>query len=184
MNKQILFIISFFILAACSDNNGPEEDVFKITNIGELSTTEYTVGKIIKLDDVGEEWYEYGDRKLLISCKAKVKAGIDLTKIGENDIKVSGSTIEITLPPAEITSFSMDPNLIRTEMESVSGLRLSFSQEEKNDILKQGEDAIKEDLGETGILNDATDNAETFLIDFYKQMGYEKIIVNKSEPNE
>src|SRR5690606_36117880 len=98
----------------------PKAEVYEIRNIGELSTTEYTVGKIVKLDDKAEEWYKFGDRKLLIHCKAKIKAGVDLSKIKDGDIKVSGNTIEITLPPAKITTFSKDPNIIRTEIERVT----------------------------------------------------------------
>ena len=74
----------------------------------------------------------------------------------------------------------MDPNLIRTEMESVTGLRSSFTQKEKNTFLKQGEESIKKDILETGILKDANNNAEAFLIDFYSQMGFEKVIVKRT----
>ena len=170
MLKTVLFILplSIFLLACDEGPKTPDVDVYEVKNIGELSTIEYTVGKIIKLDDISEEyeWYEYdkyGDRKILMSCKAKVKAGIDLKKIDEDDINVNGSTIEIVLPPAEITSFSMDPSMIRTEMESVTGFRPSFTQAEKNGFLKQGEAAIREDLSSTGILEDAEENAISFL---------------------
>src|SRR5690606_19486870 len=109
-----------------------------------------------------------------------IKAGVDLSKIKDGDIKVSGNTIEITLPPAQITTFSMDPNLVRTEMESVTGFRSSFTQSEKNNFLKQGEEAIKKDILQTGILKDANMNAEAFLTDFYEQMGFEKVVVKQT----
>lgn len=173
-------ILLFFLFSCTEETPLPETEVYEIRNIGELSTTEYTVGKIVKLDDKAEEWYKLGDRKILIHCKAKIKAGVDLSKIKDGDIKLSGSTIEITLPPAQINSFSMDPNLVRTEMESVTGLRSSFTQSEKNSFLKQGEEAIRKDILSTGILKDASMNAEAFLIDFYEQMGFEKVIVKQT----
>ena len=182
MKFHILHIALFLFLFSCSDEEQlPQPEVYEIRNIGELSTTEYTVGKIVKLDDKAEEWYKIGDRKLLIHCKAKIKAGVDLSKIKDGDIKVSGSTIEITLPPASITTFSMDPNLTRTEMESVTGMRSNFTQGEKNTFLKQGEQAIRRDILSTGILKDASNNAEAFLTDFYQQMGFEKVIVKQTE---
>lgn len=181
MEKYFLNIIVLFLLFSCAEESPvPKAEVYEIRNIGELSTTEYTVGKIVKLNDEAEEWYKYGDRKLLIHCKAKVKAGVDLSKIKDGDIKVSGSTIEITLPPAKITTFSMDPNLMRTEMESVTGLRSNFTQSEKNTFLKQGEEAIRKDILETGILKDAIMNAEAFLTDFYEQMGFEKVVIKQT----
>ena len=198
MKKGILYILTLFLLFACGEDNSPSDDVYKIRDIGQLSTTEYTVGKIIKVDDSNydltdfewEEWTElpklpqYGDRRILISCKSKVKAGVDLSKIKDEDIKVVGNTIEIKLPPAEITSFSMDPRSVRTQMEDLSGYTDPFSEEEKTNFLKQGEEAIKADLYDYGILEDANDNAEAFLIDFYKQLGYDKVVVKRSNVND
>ncbi len=187
-----LFSITFLLAACSGEGELPDDRVYEIRNIGQLSTTEYTVGKIIRLDDQYDEedseWYEYykkyGERKILIGCKAKVKAGVDLNELKEGDIVVKGSTIEITLPPAHITSFSMDPAQIQTEAESITGFRSSFTQEEKNEFLKQGEKAIREDLIDTGILEDANENAEAFLQDFYKQMGFKNVIVNTSTEND
>ena len=184
--KYTLFILLLIagLITSCGEDtkSPPKADIYEVKNIGLLSTSEYTIGKIIKLNDP-PEWYKVGDRKLLISCKAKIKAGVDLKKIQEGDIIVKGNTITIILPSAEITSFTMDPKLTHTEMESVSGLRQDFSQSEKNHFMRQGEASIKRDMKETKILEDAEDNAATFLRDFYKQMGYEKVIV-KHKKNE
>ncbi|HIP32879.1 MAG TPA: DUF4230 domain-containing protein [Crocinitomicaceae bacterium] len=178
MKQLIFYFFLFFILFSCSeDDKLPNPNVYEIRNIGELSTTEYTVGKIVQLDDKATEWYKYGDRKILISTKAKIKAGIDLTQIKEGDIEVSGTKIIITLPPAKVTSFSMDSEHVHTEMEEINGFRQEFTQQEKNAFLKQGEAAIKRDIADTGILQDANDNAIVFLKDFYKNLGYEEVIV-------
>lgn len=174
---------------ACADEKVDEERVFEIRRIGMLSTTEYTIGKIIRLDDVYDdedsEWYEYykkyGERKILISCRAKVKAGVDLSKLSKDDIEVKGTTIIIHLPAAEITSFSIDPRDIRTEAESITGFRSSFSQEEKNSFLKQAEESMREDLESTGILKDARENAEAFLTEFYEEMGFKEVIIESAE---
>lgn len=192
LNNSVIFSCLSFLLLSCAEEKLPDERIYEVRNIGLLSTTEYTVGKIIRLSDEfkeeDSEWYEYykkyGERKILISCRAKVKAGIDLTELQEGDIVINGSTIEITLPPAKITTFSMDPSDIHTEMESITGLRSSFSQEEKNAFLKQGEAAIRKDLASTGILNDANENAVAFLKEFYEQMGYKKVIVHTSKEND
>lgn len=182
--KYAIFILLFFagLISSCGEGTKepPKADVYEIKNIGLLSTSEYTIGKIIKLSDP-PEWYKLGDRKLLMSCKAKVKAGVDLKKMKEGDIEVDGNTITITLPPAEITVFTMDPKLTHTEMESVNGLRQGFTQKEKHGYMQQGEEAIRRDMKDTKILKDAETNAAMFLRDFYKQMGYEKVIVKHSK---
>lgn len=184
--KTLIPFLLFFILLSCGEETKapPIADVYEIRDIGILSTTEYTVGKIIQLEDLPEGWesyYKIGERKVLISCKAKVKAGVDFSTMKEGDITVSGNTIEIELPPAEITSFTMDPKDIRTEMESITGLRDGFTQSDKNNYMRQGEESIKEDLKQTSLLKDANKNARIFLEDFYKQQGFEKVIVTQKE---
>ncbi|MFK7787468.1 MAG: DUF4230 domain-containing protein [Crocinitomicaceae bacterium] len=180
-----IFLVVAGFISSCAEETKepPKADVYEVKNIGLLSTSEYTIGKIIKLTDKGE-WYAVGDRKILMSCKAKIKAGVDLTKIEDGDITVKGNTVTIVLPPAEMTTFVMDPKLTHTEMESVSGLRQGFSQSEKYKYMRQAERAIKRDMKDTNILKDAEQNATMFLKDFYEQMGFEEVIVEykKAEP--
>ena len=186
MRKNLIYLFVLFLFAACSDNQEIRNiDVYEIRNIGELSTTEYTVGKIIKLNDIANEWYKHGDRKILLSCKAKIKAGVDLSELKEGDIIVRGKKITMHLPNAKITSFEMDPRDIHTEMESVSGFRDQFTQSEKNIFLKQGEMAILKDLEQTGIIKDAKNNTATFIEQFYKSLGFEEVIIeHKKQQNE
>lgn len=177
-----IFLLVAGLISSCGEKTKepPKADVYEVKSIGLLSTSEYTIGKIIKLSDP-PEWYKLGDRKILMSCKAKVKAGVDLKRIEEGDITVKGNTITIVLPPAEFTSFIMDPKLTHTEMESVSGFRQGFSQNEKNKYMRQAEKSIRDDMEETKILKDARRNAELFLEDFYKQMGFEEVIVKHTK---
>lgn len=188
MRKFFLLIqaLIIFIAVGCSDDKKiPQTDVYEIKNIGILSTSEYTIGKIVKLDD-NKEWYKLGDRKILISVKAKVKAGVNLMEIKKSDIHINGDKIEIILPPVQITSFNMDPSTVHTEMEDVNGFRMSFTQEEKIKILRLGEKSIRDNLKEIGIYKDAEKNAIAFTQDFYKQLGYSEVNVtlSKSSSNE
>jgi hypothetical protein len=176
-------ILSLLFLASCAEKPAEKVDVYEIRNIGLLSTTEYTLGKVVKLKD-NKEWYKYGDRNILISCKAKVKAGIDLTTIAAEDIQVDGSRIAITLPAPVVLSLTMDPDQIHVEIEEVNGFRLGFSQDEKNKILALGERSIRANLSQTNILQTAQKNARIFAIDFYKQLGFDEVTVTfKQAPN-
>lgn len=179
MNK-ILIIFGCLILSACGRQKKdelPQTEIHHIQSLGTLATTEYTFGKIIQLND-NKDWYKLGDRKILISTKAKVKAGVDLTKMEDNDVLVKDDkTIHLTLPAPEIVSFDMNPNDIRTEMTDVNGLRLEFSQEEKIKVLQLGEKRIREEMMESNILSDAKKNARIFLTDFYKDLGYENVVI-------
>lgn len=184
MIKYFYFLVIASIVFSCEEEKKlPVNEVYEIREIGELSTTEFVFSKVLKINDEGE-WYKLGDRKILISCKAKVKAGIELKNIRKEDIVVSGNNLTIYLPRPKITSFNMDPNSVKTEMANVSGMRYSFSQEEKNEILQMGEKSICESLQETGIYDEAKKNVIYFVTEFYTQMGFEKVTVEIRENNE
>lgn len=176
MKYLIPVILSLFIFSCSEEAQLPEPDVYQIKDIGILATSEYTLGKVIKLSDP-PEWYKLGDRKILISTKAKVKTGCDLSQLKEGDIEVIGNKIKITLPNVSLTSFEMNPDDIRTEMKNISGFRSDFSQEEVNKILKLGEQAIRAEVMKTNILKDAEENTKEFITNFYKDLGFEDVIV-------
>lgn len=181
--KQLLFPFCFTILTlvGCDRTAGQKEsEIYAIRSMGTLSTSEYTVGKVIKMNDKGE-WYTFGDRKILISCKAKIKAGVNLNELEDKDIVVNGKKIEIQLPPPHIISFEMDPQDIHTEMVEINGFRAAFSQVEKNKILQKGEASIRKDMQKLGVLDDAEKNATVFIKDFYKELGFEEVIVHGTE---
>jgi len=194
--KNLYYIALVFLLSACELMPQSKEIVYDIREIGTLSTTEYTVAKVVKLDDehgiweIWEKWDDirswskFGDRKILISCRAKIKAGIDLSKIRKEDIKINGNSIIIVVPTAEVSEFSMEPKYIKTEVESVSWFRDHFTQKEKNEFLKQGEKAIREDIENSGIYSNAEYEAELFITDFYKRQGFEKVIISFEKRNE
>ncbi|MDR0803263.1 DUF4230 domain-containing protein [Fluviicola sp.] len=180
MKKWCFVVLLSFFAASCGDEKKVHEtEVYRIRSVGMLSTTEYALGKIIKWNDEGE-WYKFGDRKILLSCKATVKAGINLGAIKNADIEVKGNKITIQLPPPEIISFEMNPDLIRTEMTEVNGFRSDFSQEDKEKVLQKGEESIRKDLQKLNILDEAEQNAKIFLVDFYKNQGFEQVIVHET----
>ncbi len=184
MRKFFLILFVFTILMACSDENKlPKPDIYEIREIGELSTTEYVFSKVLRVDDPAE-WYKFGDRKILLSCKAKVKAGIDLNAIPNEDITLKGDKITIQLPSPRITSFNMDPNSVRTEVVDVDGFRSQFSQKDINEILQMGEKSIRSSLLATGIYKEAEKNAISFIKEFYQQMGYSEVIVKIRKQDE
>lgn len=173
-----IFTLLFFACGKQKEQKLPETTIYAIQDLGLLATTEYTFGKVLFLDD-NKDWYRWGDRKILISVKAKVKAGVDLSKMNASDITIeSDKKIKLLLPAPEVVSFNMDPNDIKTEMKDINGLRFDFSQEEKMRVQKMGEDAIQREMRESTILTDARKNARVFLTDFYKELGFEEVIID------
>ena len=181
-SKIILFgLLASFAVISCSqraDYRQLEEQAAKITSLTELGTVEYVISKIVKAND-NTTWYKFGDRKILFSCKAILKAGIDLSELSSDEIKTDfgNKSISVILPRATLLSLNMKPEDITLVYEKTAITRSSFSNKERDAILAQGEKDIRENIAEMGILTDAENNAKLFLELFLKQAGFMKINV-------
>jgi hypothetical protein len=110
MNKKRLFqsgILGLCILLFTGCQGEDIKERVRSLASSEFSTVEYTITKVVKAND--ESFYTVGNRKILFSCKAIVKAGVDLSKLTTDDIELNPKSkkAEITLPAAEVLSFNM-----------------------------------------------------------------------------
>src|SRR6187200_1056273 len=102
---RLIFLL-LILLVSCKSRETRMNEVFALKEMSELATVEYTVTKIVKAND-DKTWYKLGDRKILMSCSARIKAGIDLSVITEANIHIDGKKIDLILPSAHIISFNM-----------------------------------------------------------------------------
>ncbi len=88
----------------------------RVQQLRKLETTSYTVEKVIEAGIQGNTFENilFGDRLLLIA-HGTVVAGIDLSKLDEEDVVLSPDerTLTIRLPPVEIFSVNLDNNKTR-----------------------------------------------------------------------
>lgn len=155
------------------------QEVLGLRNMSDLATAEYVVTKIIKAND-DQTWYKIGNRKILMSCKASLVAGIDLSKLTEKDIHIDGDNISLTLPRAHLLYLDIKPEDIKTAFEDVSVFRSNFSTQEKNDLARQAEKQIRESADSLGIYVTAESNATLFINDFLQKEGFKNISINFS----
>ena len=174
--------LSALVLLGCSGRSVLEETVEReikaITEMKQLSLVEYRVSKIIKADDEGQ-WYKIGERKILLSCTAYLKAGIDLATFGPDDVDIdwTGKRVTVTIPHATLLSLDMPASEIKVEYDHVTMLRQSFSAEERNSLLRQGEKQIRDSVPSLGILEKADENARRFFESVFGKMGFETVDV-------
>jgi len=171
-----------FFLGGCNLNKYPKESdlALQIKEMGQMATVEYEVNKIIKASHEAD-WYKWGERKIIISAHATIKAGVDFKKLNEEDVRIQGNSIEIQLPYPEILTFNMSPDGLKTEYVIVSGLRDKFSSEEVNALLREAEKEIRGQIPQMGILETAKENTSLFFQVWLKQMGFEQVWVHYKE---
>lgn len=178
MRKGLLFLLpllAFMVSCGPSQDELTQKRIQGLSEMAELGTVEYTVKKVVKTDDA--VWWKSGKRKIIFTCTAFIKGGIDMKKFSADKVKINKEekSIAIVLPKAQILSFNMPPEEIRQEFILVTGLRDEFSPEEKQQLLVLGEKDIQEDIPNMGILEDAESNAKLFFETLFNQIGYETV---------
>ncbi|MBR6540837.1 MAG: DUF4230 domain-containing protein [Bacteroidales bacterium] len=168
------------VLCSCSKSI-PEQVEEKVKYMGaataELGTVEYSISKIIKADH--DVFYKFGDRKILFSSHSTMKAGVDLSKFCADSVVVDkkNKAITIKLPKEKVLSFHMPAENIKMEWSRTGMFRSDFTAQERNELLKQGEEDIMNDAENLGILKDAEANARMMFEAMLAGAGYKKIDV-------
>lgn len=181
--KTFKILACAFLVLTASCGKESKEDLIEeraatITEMAELGTVEYTVSKIIKAND-NKAFYTIGDRKILMSCKAVIKAGIDLKDFNEENIRYSkeSNSITVMLPAPKVLSVNVPAEDVKMEYKKVGLLRSNFSADERNKLLAQGEEDIRADIPNLGILEDARSNARMFVESLFGNLGVENVYV-------
>jgi hypothetical protein len=186
MQKIIIALLSIFLLS-CNNKSKEQQrkEIFTFREMSDLATVEYTLSKVVKAND-NATWYKLGKRKIIMSVMAYAKAGIDLSQIKDENILVSDDAVTIQIPHAKLINLNIPPEEIKEEMSETSLFRQGFDNNEKNDLLIQAENSIRHSIDSLGILKKAEDNAQLFLGNFIKRLGYKKVTItfdNIKAPN-
>ena len=177
--KNILQILLLAILCVSCNPKGKmvEEALDRLEDVAQIGTVEYTITKLIIAND--NSLFKFGDRKIVFSCRATMKAGIDLKDFEKGDVDISNSGKEVTLnlPYPKVLAFNMPADEVKLEYSKVSGLLDAYNTQERNDLLKQGEAAILADAANIGIIEDAKKNATDFFTMLLANCKFEKVNV-------
>ena len=156
----------------------------KVKSEKQLGLVEYEVQKIVKARETGR-WFILGKSKkeILCSCKAYLKAGIDLSGFNPmTDVAIDPdeTMITITLPAPSLLSLNVPINGVEILYEKTLRSK-GFSLTDLNELLRQGEAQIRESVPELGIMEDAKQNARLFFEPLFKRLGFTSVQVDFKE---
>jgi Protein of unknown function (DUF4230) len=174
LKRKGWWCLLLLLQAGCGKREERRQEILALRELSELATAEYTVTKIVRAND-DKTWYKIGERKILISCEASIKAGIDLSKLSDEAISVSGKKIKIQLPHAQLISLNLPPEKMTVEYETTTLFRDKFSTADRDALLAQAESQIRSSIDSLGILQTAETNASLFISNFLRKSGYETI---------
>ncbi len=160
----------------------PISIVHEVRALARLETIQYAVEKVITAE-TGQEFlgFLFGDR-LLFVAHGTVIAGVDLDKIGADDISVDDQgRATLLLPPAEIFATVLDNEksyiydrskglLTRGDVQLESAARLAAEREIERTAL------------EDGILDQAQVNAEAYLYRLLRSLGFPDVSIRWDTP--
>ena len=179
--KISLFSIVLLMVFNSSCNRNPDRAlvISKLKNSAKLATVEYVVTKVITTRD--QNWLAK-DAYFFAETEATIKAGIDLDKLTEDDIKIDGTRISILLPPIEIINFSYPAEGFKV-IEKYSDQQAIFkwntiSVATKDDLYRQGEADIRSSLDDLGIVKTAQKNTRLLLTKILRLSGFDEIYIS------
>ena len=156
----------------------------KVKSEKQLGLVEYEVRKIVKAKDAGHKFFFIPSKKeILCSCKAYLKAGIDLSGFNPmTDVAIDPdeTMITLTLPAPTLLSLNIPIDEVEILYEKTKNSQ-GFKLQELNELLRQGEAQISASVPDLGILEDAKRNARLFFEPLFKRLGFTSVQVEFKE---
>lgn len=141
----------------------PPSVVQQIRSLSQLVTVKYTIQKAIALE---EQKVPFGTERLMLFVQAEVAAGLDLSHLREDDIKVQrDGVILVSLPAADITGVEIDDRLTRVWDRSITWWTpwVPYNQDLERQARLEARHEVEKAARDMGILSQARQNAETVI---------------------
>ena len=147
----------------------------EVQSLSRLETVSYSVEKIITAESGQESPFSFlvGDRLILVA-HGQVIAGIDLGKMTEDDITVSGDgRVTVNLPPAEILVVTLDNQQTYIYDRDTGPIGMNPALE--SEARKAAEQEILNAALEDGILDMAQKNGEVYILRLVLALGFDDV---------
>jgi len=150
------------------------ESVRALADLTTVEMVEYTT--VEKGNDAGWLNWARGDRIFLFAV-ARIGAGVDFDEVYIDSFSVNetSGSVTVQLPPPEITFVEVDPDQTQV-YDRDSGVFTKGDAQLESDARGVAQDVLVQAALEKGILEMATENAETTLREFLEGLGYEEVI--------
>lgn len=177
---------AFFIIRAFTTGSNPgytftmssETVVKEMKSLNRLETASFTIEKVIDAGTAGSsiQQFFYGD-KILFIAHGQVIAGFNLSEITNDDVKVNGSSLTLTLPAPRILITSLDNDQSRVYDRKL-GLLTKGDPNLETKARSEAEKAITQAACEGKILDEAAKNARSQLTTLFKAFKFTSVQIN------
>jgi hypothetical protein len=165
---------------------GTSDVLVAVQNLSRLETTSFHMERVIDLSDKQSHLFGLvsSEDAILLVAVADVIAGVDLSRIAEDDIRVSADrrSVSVALPPAEVFQTALDPR--RTYVHTRrTGLLAQRKETLESEARRQAETALGAAAAEAGILPKADENARKVVTELLRSLGFDDVAVTTRRPS-
>ncbi|MGH2536925.1 MAG: DUF4230 domain-containing protein [Candidatus Promineifilaceae bacterium] len=154
----------------------------EVKSLARLETASYSFQDVIEIERNQDFLFGAFGESLLFVAYGEVIAGVDLAKLGPNDLQVvDQDTIMIHLPPAEVLVTRLD-NERSHVADRDEGIFAQSDPQLETMVRQEAERRILEAALESGILERADAEAESFMRMFLGELGFSDVIFTESAP--
>lgn len=147
-----------------------------VRELDQLATVRVTESIIVTRESGGDVLDRlFSGEKVLLVAAGNVEAGIDLSEVGEDDVRVEGKTVTISLPEPEVLSVSLDEQKTRVYDRDYSPLNLRPDDDLVEEARATAEEKIEAAARENGVLETAETNAKGSIGAFVEALGFERV---------
>ena len=153
----------------------PVTYINEIRALARLETIQYSVEKVITGEMGGGTFASLFGDKILFVGHGTVIAGIDMEKLGPENMRYENGVLTVQLPPTEIFIATLD-NEKSYVYDRQTGVLTRPDPNLETLVRQSAEQEILKAALEDGILEQARVNAEAYLIKFFAALGFPNTI--------
>jgi Protein of unknown function (DUF4230) len=117
----------------------------------------------------------FSGEEVLVIATGEVEAGVDLSEVGKNDVRVEDDTVTMRLPEPEILSSSLDEEKTRVYDRDFSPLNVRPDDDLVEEARARAIEKVEKTARENGILQTAEINAEDSIRAFVTTLGFQEV---------
>jgi len=150
----------------------------QIQALARLETIQYKESQVVTAEsNQGIFGFAFG-QKIILIVQGTVIAGIDMQKLQAGDLQLQNGILHVKLPPTEVFITTLDES--KTQAIDQSGIATKLDPNLEIDAMVGAKAKILQAALDDGILEQAQQNAVTYLSRFFTALGYPNAILEST----
>ena len=145
--------------------------------LGKMVTIQYKLQTVSVVEEKDASWIIrlFGDNRVVLVATGEAMAGVDMTLLSEEDVIVSGTTVKLIMPPAEIFSVRLIPGESWVYDRKLNILKPNWQLELQ--AQEQAERSLRNWSIDNGILGQAEEVFTARVEAFLRRLGFTDVTI-------